>query len=170
MDTFLYTSDIDGIHNRIDRVLCGGPTDVLPISGNDNLDYSDFATSIGDNGSEHTNNKNTIVTEYEEIGEIIIDNDNDNDNNNNNNNEDDENNQIENFELPIQLNDIFKQRTRLLKEQVVDSNMLGSDITSTSTEIKRLKNKLKMMIEDMKNNGNETYMINTNGEVTKEVN
>jgi hypothetical protein len=95
---------------------------------------------------------------------------NNNDNNNNNNNEDDENNQIENFELPIQLNDIFKQRTRLLKEQVVDSNMLGSDITSTSTEIKRLKNKLKMMIEDMKNNGNETYMINTNGEVTKEVN
>ena len=86
MDTFLYTSDIDGIHNRIDRVLCGGPTDVLPISGNDNLDYSDFATSIGDNGSEHTNNKNTIVTEYEEIGEIIIgNNDSDNDNDNNNN-------------------------------------------------------------------------------------
>ena len=76
MDTFLYTSDIDGIHNRIDRVLCGGPTDVLPISGNDNLDYSDFATSIGDNGSEHTNNKNTIVTEYEEIGEVIVGNDN----------------------------------------------------------------------------------------------
>ena len=76
MDTILYTSDMDGIHNRISRVLCGGPTDVLPISGNDNLDYSDFATSIGDNGSEHTNNKNTIVTEYEEIGEVIVGNDN----------------------------------------------------------------------------------------------
>ena len=27
--------------------LCGKPTDVLSISGNDDLDYSGFATSIG---------------------------------------------------------------------------------------------------------------------------
>ena len=73
MDTFLYTSDIDGIHNRINRVLCGKPTDVLPISGNDVLDYSDFATSIGDDKSGHTNNNNNISMK-EEIrdGEDIL--------------------------------------------------------------------------------------------------
>lgn len=79
------------------------------------------------------------------------------------------NNQIENFELPVQLTDIFQQRSRLLNEQVVESNILGSDISVATAEVKHLKNKLQIMLDEMKNNGSTTYMINTNGEVTKEV-
>ena len=69
MDTLLYTSDMDGIHNRIERVLCGGSIDKLAISGNDALDYSDFATNIGNSGYGYNNNKNTCIKEKIELDE-----------------------------------------------------------------------------------------------------
>lgn len=69
MDTLLYTSDMDGIHNRIERVLCGGSIDQLAISSNDALDYSDFATNIGDNRDGYSNNKDMCVKDNMEGGE-----------------------------------------------------------------------------------------------------
>lgn len=70
MDTLLYTSDIDGIHNRIERVLCGGSIDMLAISNNDDLDYSEFATNIGDN--KDTNLKENIELGEDMEGEDIL--------------------------------------------------------------------------------------------------
>lgn len=79
------------------------------------------------------------------------------------------NNQIENFELPPQLAGVFQQRNQLLNEQVVHANILSSDINAATAEVKHLKNKLQMMLDELQNNSSNTYMINTNGEVTKEV-
>ena len=67
MDTFLYTSDIDGIHCRIDTVLSGKQKNMLSTSDvsnvYDNIDYSDFDTSIGNSGDGHGIDPNIIVKE-----------------------------------------------------------------------------------------------------------
>ena len=69
METFLYTSDIDGIHNRINYVLHGRQKSVLSKSVNDNdnvcenVDYSDFDTSIGNSGDGHGIDTNLIIKE-----------------------------------------------------------------------------------------------------------
>lgn len=82
MDTFLYTSDIDGIHSRINSVLSGKQKNVLSKSvvNNvcDNVDYSDFSTSIGNSGYGHSIDTNIIIEEGEE-NEIEVSNNGDND-------------------------------------------------------------------------------------------
>jgi len=70
METFLYTSDIDGIHNRINSVLHRKQKGVLykSVIDNvcDNVDYSDFGTSIGNSGDGHGIDTNIIVKEPED--------------------------------------------------------------------------------------------------------
>ena len=65
METFLYTSDIDGIHNRINSVLQGKQKSMLykSVTDNvcDNVDYSDFGTSIGNSGDGHCIDTNVII-------------------------------------------------------------------------------------------------------------
>jgi hypothetical protein len=67
MDTFLYTSDIDGIHNRINTILHGKQTntgtDSISNTIGDNVDYSDFGASIGNSGDGNSINTNNIVTD-----------------------------------------------------------------------------------------------------------
>lgn len=67
MDTFLYTSDIDGIHNKINSVLHRKQNSMLPKSVIDNIsdnnDYSVFDTSIGNSGDGHGIEPNIIVKE-----------------------------------------------------------------------------------------------------------
>jgi hypothetical protein len=79
----------------------------------------------------------------------------------------DKNNNVEGFELPAQFDGLFYDRTKLLKEQTVKTNMLKKTILNTSNEIKRLKNKVEMIISESDNNSGETYMINTNGDISK---
>ena len=75
METFLYTSDIDGIQNRINTVLCGKQPNILSKSivnnlndnDGDNIDYSDFGTSIGTSGDGHGLDKNIIVKDEEDL-------------------------------------------------------------------------------------------------------
>ena len=71
MDTFLYTSDIDGIHNRINSVLCRKQNNLLSTSIvnniGDNVDYSDFGTSIGNSGDGHSLDTNIIVKDEEDL-------------------------------------------------------------------------------------------------------
>jgi len=70
METFLYTSDIDGIHNRINSVLHGRQKSVLSKSVNDNVcdnvDYYDFGTSIGNSGDGHGIDTNVIIKDEAE--------------------------------------------------------------------------------------------------------
>lgn len=78
MDTFLYTSDIDGIHNRINSVLHRKQKNVLSKSvvNNvcDNVDYSDFGTSIGNSGYGHSIDTNIIIKDEVENGIEVSDN------------------------------------------------------------------------------------------------
>ena len=65
MDTFLYTSDIDGIHNRINTTLQGTPTNIQSTSIDNNtnvtVDYSDFDVAIGNSGNGNSVNTNNVV-------------------------------------------------------------------------------------------------------------
>lgn len=78
-------------------------------------------------------------------------------------------NNIEEFTLPIELSDVIYDRTRALKDQVVKSNILGQDISRTMREIEVLKDKVKMIMNETESPSGKTYMINTNGEISEEV-
>lgn len=78
MDTFLYTSDIDGIHNRINTILHGKQTntgtDSISNTIGDNVDYSDFGASIGNSGDGYGIEPNIIVKEGTENDIEVSDN------------------------------------------------------------------------------------------------
>jgi hypothetical protein len=62
MDTFLYTSDIDGIHNRINLILHGTQTNILSTSIDNNTDINiDFDVAIGNSGDGNSINTNSVV-------------------------------------------------------------------------------------------------------------
>jgi hypothetical protein len=76
---------------------------------------------------------------------------------------------VEKFELPKNIKDLIDIRTQMLKDHTADTNLISKDISDTIKQVIKLKDKVKMIINESEGQEtqNKTLMINTNGEISE---
>ena len=77
------------------------------------------------------------------------------------------NNVMENFDLPDEIKKVINKRTDMLINQSISNNIFQKTVDDAIGELKKIKDKLQLVIQESNNTDNSVLMFNTNGQLSK---